>query len=99
MAKRHGRHTGKASCGVASKRPDATSVLRAARIGREGVLSLHRKEKEAIAAGRASLTLVPVSIAAPAPAMSSGSTARAAGESNCRREKRPGWLNLLRHLP
>lgn len=57
-----GRHTGKGilRCGI--KRPDATSVLRAARIGRAAFYRWHRKEKEAIEAGKASLTLVPVNV-------------------------------------
>ena len=59
----------------------------------------HRKEKEAIAAGRASLTLVPVSVASPAP----GSVIRLHSPGGWRIELPAGeapWLaDLLRHLP
>jgi hypothetical protein len=95
MAKRHGAEFWQGHL-VAWHQSDLTQIAYCAQHG----LSLksfyrwHRKEKEALAAGKASLTLVPISVCAPAV----GNVIRLHSPSGWRIELPVGEANLLTNL-
>ena len=100
MAKRHGEEFWREHV-AAWHQSDQTQRAYCARhgLGERAFYRWHRKEKEAIAAGKASLTLVPVSVGMP----TTGSVIRLHSPGGWRIELPAGeapWLaELLRHLP
>ena len=100
MAKRHGAEFWRVHL-EAWHRSDLTQRAYCAQhgLGEKAFYCWHRKEKEAIAAGRTALTLVPVSVGASAP----GNVIRLHSSGGWHVELPTGetpWLaDLLRRLP